>query len=123
MPSEAELAVFCTIGSVPAVERSREHDGVGTIRFRRMFDASAFSSPIDFVDVTVVPPGSTIGKHTHVGTEEIYIVLAGAPLVEVDGDARRLLPGDVSVVRSGGSHALVNDSGSDVQIAVVQVRI
>lgn len=123
MSSDATNASFGLIDHVPAVHRLREHDGFGPIAFRRMFDASAFSSPIDFVDVTVVPPGSTIGKHAHLGTEEIYIILAGTPIVEVDGDARRLAPGDVSVVRSGSSHSLVNDTDANVRIGVVQVRV
>jgi oxalate decarboxylase/phosphoglucose isomerase-like protein (cupin superfamily) len=118
-----ETPNFAVIDEVLTVRRMGEHQGVGPISFRRMLDGSAFESPIDFVDVTTVPPGSTIGSHAHDGTEEIYIILSGTPLVEVDGDIRRLAIGDVAVVRSGGSHSLTNDTSGDVFIGVVQVRI
>jgi mannose-6-phosphate isomerase-like protein (cupin superfamily) len=118
-----ETPNFAFTDEVLAVRRTREHEGVGPISFRRMLDESAFQSAVDFVDVTIVPAGSTIGSHAHNGTEEIYIILSGTPLVEIDGESRRLTSGDVAVVRSGGSHSLTNDTSHDVRIGVVQVRV
>src|SRR5207302_10575143 len=43
----------------------------------RLLTASDFTAPIDFVDFTVIPPGSTIGAHQHEGNEEIYFIAAG----------------------------------------------
>ena len=100
----------------------KNHDGIGPIEFRRLLDQSEFSSPIDFVDFTIIPPGSTIGMHRHVGNDEIYIIVAGRPLVAVDGNERRLDPGAIAVVRSGQTHGLINDSSDEVKIFVIQVR-
>ena len=98
------------------------HDGNGPIAFRRLLDESDFSSPIDFVDFTIIPPGSTIGTHRHVGNDEIYFIVQGRPRVAVDGNERRLEPGAVAIVRSGQTHCLVNDSSDEVKILVIQVR-
>jgi quercetin dioxygenase-like cupin family protein len=114
---------FSCLSDVEPTDRSGEHGGVGAIVFRRMLRDDAFTAPVDFVDVTRIPPQSTIGLHHHPDTEEIYIVLAGEPIVSVDGTARRLRRGDVSVVHTGGSHALENDTDCDVEIAVVQLRV
>jgi mannose-6-phosphate isomerase-like protein (cupin superfamily) len=105
------------------VRRSDEHGGFGPIEFRRVFDRDDFHSPIDFVDVTVVLPGTAIGLHGHESNEEIYIVMEGSPLVRVEHEERRLYPWDVSVVRSGQRHGLINDTPKSVVIAVVQVRM
>lgn len=105
------------------IERSGEHGGRGPIRFSRLLASSEFESGLDFVDLTVVPPGSTIGRHRHEGTEELYYIASGSPTIAVNGERRRLHSNDVAVVRDGQWHELVNDTGSDVTIFVVQARI
>ncbi len=114
---------FARVADVDPISRSDEHDGHGPIIFRRLMTGGDFAASVDFVDVTRIPPGSTIGMHRHEASEELYIVLAGEPLIEVDGDARRLTSGDVAVVHPGGRHALTNDTREEVAIAVVQLRV
>lgn len=116
------MSPFTSVDEIAAIHREREHGGAGPIVFRRLLTADVFSAPIDFVDVTVVPPGSMIGLHEHRGCDELYFILSGAPLVRVDDEERRLRRGAVAVVRSGGSHALVNDTAEPVEIFVIQVR-
>jgi mannose-6-phosphate isomerase-like protein (cupin superfamily) len=114
---------FTHLGDVDAVVRSNEHGGVNEIFFRRLCAASDFKAPIDFVDFTLIPPGSTIGWHSHHGNEEAYFIASGSPVVRVENDTRRLKRGDIAVVRSGQSHELINDTEAPVEILVVQVRL
>ena len=114
---------FTHLNEISPVTRSREHAGIGEIHFRRLWSAGDFATPIDFVDFTIIPPQSTIGWHSHQGTEEVYFIASGSPLVRVEQDLRRLAKGDVSVVRSGQSHELLNDTQENVEILVFQVRI
>lgn len=113
---------FTSIDDVKPIYREREHDGIGPIVFRRMLSADAFTTNVDFVDVTTIPPGSTIGRHYHRGNDELYFIVAGAPLMRVEGEARRLTRGGIAVVQSDGWHELVNDTSDPVEILVVQVR-
>lgn len=113
---------FVSSQNVPPIHRASEHGGIGPIVFRRLMEASEFSTNIDFLDLTIVPAGSTIGRHEHVGNDELYFIVAGEPLVRVDDVERRLRRSDVCVVRSGGHHELINDTQDDVEIFVVQVR-
>jgi quercetin dioxygenase-like cupin family protein len=114
---------FVQSHKVPSVYRSSDHGGQGTIAFRRLLDHGAFASAIDFVDFSVIPSGSTIGRHEHVGTEEIYAVFSGTPQVTVNGETRRLARGDIAVVRAGEWHELVNDCDEPVEIFVFQVHV
>lgn len=116
-------ALTSSVLDIAPVTRCNEHAGSGEIVFRRLLSRAAFSAPIDFVDYTVIPPGSTIGRHSHVGNEEMYFVVGGSPLVRVGGEAMRLAPGSLSVVRDGEWHELVNDTEDDVTILVVQVQV
>lgn len=114
---------FVSVTDVESVERSGEHGGCGTITFRRLLDTNSFQAPIDFVDFTIVPPGSSIGRHAHHGNEELYFVAAGTPLMRVSGRQHRVSPGTVAVVPNGGWHELINDTSENVEILVVQVRV
>ena len=112
---------FAGAPEMPALLREREHGGEGAIWFRRLLSSEEFQSKIDFVDFTIIPPGSTIGRHAHVGNEEVYFVSSGSPIVKVEGEARRLIEGGVAVVHSGQWHELINDTPQDVSIFVIQV--
>ena len=57
------------------LERVVAHGGDGEILFHRPFEASAFEGPWNFVDYAVLPPGTSIGLHTHESDEELYLVL------------------------------------------------
>jgi quercetin dioxygenase-like cupin family protein len=111
-----------SVADVSPITRFAEHGGSGPILFRRLIESTAFHAPVDFVDYTTIPPGSIIGRHQHVGNEEMYFVLAGQPLVTVENDAQRLAVGSLSIVRDGQSHELINDTAENVTILVVQVR-
>ena len=112
---------FAGVPEMPALLREREHGGEGAIWFRRLLSSEEFQSKIDFVDFTIIPPGSTIGRHAHIANEEVYLVSSGSPIVKVQGEERRLIEGAVAVVHSGQWHELVNDTPQDVRIFVIQV--
>jgi len=108
---------------MPSQTRVAEHGGTGSISFRRLMDASQFASPLDFVDFTVIPSGSSIGVHFHQGSEELYFVADGTPLININGVEHRAGPGSLSVVRSGEWHSLTNDTAAPVTILVVQAHV
>lgn len=96
------------------------------------------SSVVFFHEVTI-PPGKVEGTHRHIGTEELYYIVAGqgtaymgedddpglanAPVREVDvfgfGPTRvrelAVKPGDVIFTKSGGIHGIRNDSGEPLR--------
>ena len=114
---------FASISGTTPIDRSNEHGGAGEICFRRILSGTEFASPIDFIDYTSIPPGSSIGRHEHKGNEEIYFVASGSPLMRVNGQESRLEKGGFAVVRSGEWHDLVNDTSHNVEILVIQVGL
>jgi len=78
------IEAFIAAHDVALLERRAIHGGTGPIAFRRL-GGNAFASDIDFLDVSSIPPGSSIGRHRHLGSEELYYILAGLPM----GDALR----------------------------------
>ena len=107
------------------VERSETvaHDGIGTISFARIVERAPNPS-LRFVDLSVIPPGHSVGTHTHgEDDEEIYVIVAGHGEVEVDGRSYAVAPGTVIINRPGGTHGLVNTGNEDLAMVVVDVGV
>ncbi len=52
-------------------------------------------------------PGQATQRHYHARAEEIYLVTAGAGVLEVDGESRDVTVGDAVVIPPGARHELV----------------
>ncbi|MFB7938046.1 cupin domain-containing protein [Streptomyces sp. NPDC056049] len=90
-----------------------DHDGIGTIHVHRAFDRMRAPAGVAFIDLVVMPPGTSIGTHRHGDDEETYVILSGRGRMVVDGEEFAVGPGDVVVNRPYGEHGLTNDSGTD----------
>jgi mannose-6-phosphate isomerase-like protein (cupin superfamily) len=51
-------------------------------------------------------PGQATERHYHARTEEIYFLLEGEGEMEVDGDRRRVRPGDAVRIPAGAWHQI-----------------
>lgn len=96
------------------------HGGAKPIRTRRVLHGSE-SGTRNFIDLTIVPPGSDIGVHTHADdNEEIYVIISGSGTMVLDGRRFEVASGDVIVNRPGGTHGFLNTSSSDVRMVVIE---
>jgi mannose-6-phosphate isomerase-like protein (cupin superfamily) len=51
-------------------------------------------------------PGQATERHYHARTEEIYFLLEGEGDMEVDGEERRVAPGDAVLIPAGAWHQI-----------------
>ena len=97
------------------------HDGVGTIKSVELFDK--FTTKMQFLHYTVLPPGTSIGAHKHEDDEEFYIILEGTGEMEVGGAKHNVVAGDVILNEPFGTHGLRNTSDKDeLKILVFEVK-
>jgi mannose-6-phosphate isomerase-like protein (cupin superfamily) len=61
-------------------------------------------------------PSQATERHYHGRTEEIYLVTKGSGSLEVDGETRRVRPGDPILISPGAWHTLENDGTSELTI-------
>ena len=61
-------------------------------------------------------PGQATERHYHRATEEIYLVTKGSGDLELDGERRRVRPGDAVLIPPGCWHTLENDGTSELTI-------
>ena len=106
-----------------ALESVQAHGGEGEILFHRPFGAEDFAGPCHFVDYAILPPGTSIGIHTHGADEEIYLVLEGTGTMHRDGEEFTVGPGSVIINKPGGTHGLRNDGGTPLRLFVVEIGL
>ena len=62
----------------------------------------------------VIPPGSSIGYHTHEGEFEAYYVISGEATVDDNGTKKVLQAGDMNFCGSGEGHSTENKGSEDL---------
>jgi mannose-6-phosphate isomerase-like protein (cupin superfamily) len=100
------------------------HDGRGSIQSQRIATSSDLASACNFLDFTRMPPGTSIGEHTHrFDEEEFYLILSGQGHMRRDGEEFAVHAGDLIRNRPGGTHSLVNTGLDDLCLFVFEVRV
>jgi mannose-6-phosphate isomerase-like protein (cupin superfamily) len=97
------------------------HDGRGRIAFVRPFTAGDFESALAFIDYVELPPGSSIGLHTHGNDEEVYFIVEGRGTMTTNAERFAVGAGDLVVNRRHWSHGLENDSDAPLRVLVWDV--
>jgi mannose-6-phosphate isomerase-like protein (cupin superfamily) len=79
----------------------------GTFAFTR--DKATRDQAIKEISWLTLQPGDSIGYHPHVTNEDTYVIVSGTgTFKDRDGKEYPVKPGDVTIVRKGESHGLVN---------------
>lgn len=97
------------------------HDGRNEILFSRRMELEQRSG-CNFLDMSILPPGASIGLHCHSeDDEEIYIVVSGSGMMRAGESTFQVGPGDVIVNPPGGTHGLENCGTEDLRLVVIDV--
>lgn len=98
------------------------HNGTGLVNITGIYNEKDFNTPLRFVHFTVLPPGASIGLHAHGNDEEIYVILEGNGVMELDGQKVPVSAGDTALNKPFGTHALYNTSDStDMKVLIFEV--
>jgi quercetin dioxygenase-like cupin family protein len=73
---------------------------------------------IGFLAIARIEPGRKIEEHVD-PMEEIYFVLSGSGLMQVDDEQRQVGPGDAAWIPAGSGHSLSNNGEGECVILVV----
>ena len=63
----------------------------------------------------LIPPGCRVRLHAHDRAEEVFYVLSGSGVAEIDGVPHRLEPGVTLFFGHNRQHTLINDGAGDLQ--------
>jgi mannose-6-phosphate isomerase-like protein (cupin superfamily) len=117
MPNSAPIGTLSEHRLRPA----NQHRGTGNVDLFRTYARVPGGELVDHIDVVVMHPGATIGRHRHGNDTEWYVILAGQGTMWFDNAEREVGPGDVLINPPYGEHGLVNHSTQPIQLLVFQV--
>lgn len=99
------------------------HGGRGLIQTCRVETRERIGEA-NFIDMTIVGPGASVGLHSHEASdEEIYVVIAGQGTMVVDGVRFEVGPGDVIVNWPDGTHGLSNFQTEPLKLVVIDIPV
>jgi mannose-6-phosphate isomerase-like protein (cupin superfamily) len=98
-----------------------DHGGYGALHVYRAYDRARSSSGVAFIDLVVLPPGSSIGVHQHGDDRETYVILRGNGVMSIDGATASVRSGDL--IRNGHNarHGLFNSGSEDLHLLVFEI--
>jgi mannose-6-phosphate isomerase-like protein (cupin superfamily) len=95
--------------------------GQGTVHYRRCLHPEVFLTNWSYVDHLLLPPGTSEGRHRHVGVEEVYYVMDGKGEVEVNNETAPIHAGDAVPVRLGAVHAFRNSGSEALDLMIIGI--
>ena len=103
--------------SVPGEYSSGYHGGDGPF-FRRTLLSNVPGSAFKYVRDITIPVGTIIGEHGHLGDEEVYFIISGTGIMNVDGEEKTIGPGSAVLTLSGSVHSIRNDGPEELRLFV-----
>jgi len=97
-----EPPALMEVASIATAEPFTTRDG-STIRELHHTEAQSLAE-------ATLEPGQPTERHYHVRTEEIYFLLEGEGEMEIDGEHRRVGPGDAVLIPAGARHQIRADA-------------
>lgn len=88
-------------------------------------DGSTIRSILDHTNAPVenqslaeasLPPGTATERHYHKKSEEIYYILEGTGVMELDGETREVVPGDAILIPPGSWHQITAAQGNEIRL-------
>ncbi len=61
-----------------------------------------------------VEPGGETAEHFHKSSDEIYYILEGEGIMRIEGEERKVRPGDAIAIPAGRKHKIKNDGDRDL---------
>lgn len=96
-------------------------EGKGKVEIKHFLEKKDFKTNIRHCSETIIPTGSSIGMHTHINEEEIYIINKGKGLL-IDKNGRSIVEkGDIVLTKDGESHGIQNIGTEDLNITAIIV--
>ncbi|MDR0710007.1 MAG: cupin domain-containing protein [Spirochaetaceae bacterium] len=91
-------------------QREKARGGEGTIKFTHFVEGKGKTQKnTNLLAEITLPPGASIGKHTHTGETEFFIIMEGAGVADDNGKEIPVKKGDVMITACGESHSIANN--------------
>jgi mannose-6-phosphate isomerase-like protein (cupin superfamily) len=87
--------------------KEKMRGGEGSTHFTHLVNCDTEKNVRLLAELTL-PPGASIGTHSHESEAEYYFILSGTGVVNDNGIDTPVQPGDTVVTKDGASHSIAN---------------
>ena len=87
--------------------KEKMRGGAGTANLTHLINCEKERNIRMLAEITL-PPAASIGKHSHEGESEYFIILSGNGTVNDNGVDLPVTPGDAMATGNGGFHSITN---------------
>ena len=102
--------------------REAMRGGAGKVTIRHYFKPEEIKARTRLCAELVLPPGTSIGVHDHIGEDEIYIIQKGQGVM-TDGDEEiTVAAGDAILTGQGASHSIKNTGSEDLVVTAIIIK-
>ena len=99
--------------------RERMREGTGTVEILHVFRKEELRGKVRLFARLRLPKGASIGYHEHDGEEEVFYILSGSGVVNDNGVATPVGPGDAVLTGGGAGHAIENRGDEPLELMAV----
>ena len=104
-------------GTLPVKVNENMRGGEGSVKIEAMLAPEEMFNKGRLFSKLTIPPGSSIGFHTHEKEMEAFYVISGQGEYDDNGQTIAIGAGDVLYTPAGGGHAVKNaDASADLLI-------
>jgi mannose-6-phosphate isomerase-like protein (cupin superfamily) len=99
--------------------RTGMRGGNGTVKLEHWFKPEDFGAKVRLCARMTLPPGASIGDHTHATEDEVYLVLSGSGRILEKGAWTPIQTGDAILTGKDSSHSVENNSDEPLVMAAI----
>ena len=104
-------------------DREKARDGTGIASFVHLAEGKGTAHKnINLLAEITLPPGASVGNHSHTEDMEFYIILNGNGVVNDNGTEKPVTEGDVMITGNGETHSISNTGNVPLVFHAVIVK-
>ena len=101
--------------------KEKVRGGEGSVQFTYLVETATEKHATLLAEVSV-PPGASIGPHTHDLDVEYYFIISGSGIVNDNGTDTEVKTGDAVITKDGASHSISNTGNVPLVFHAVIVK-
>lgn len=99
--------------------RAEMRGGKGSVTIRHFFKQNEIKAKCRLCSRLILPPGASIGPHTHEAEDELYIIERGIGILDDGRNKTKVEPGDAILTGNGESHSIRNAGNEPLELIAV----